>query len=434
MGRLRTGLVSLVRNPWRLAALLGVTAALVFVVPQAIAWYHFRAGHSALEHYHTAVARAHFDACLKTWPSSAEGHLLAARAARRDGDLDAAQSHLQDCQRLQGVNPQTTFEWSLLHAAAGDLDEVERDLQKQLRDPARAPLVREALIQGYLRLSRPHDALLCVEDWLGQDPNHVQALYLRGNLWRHVQALNKAIPDYRQVLELDRARDDARWWLAVCLQEGGRDNEAQKLLEELRPRRPGDTDLAARLALCYRRSRPAEARALLQGVLAQHPDHPLALRALGELEIDEGKAQDAEKSLRRAAEVNPYDYRTQWALGKCLQQLPGREAEARTQRARSEKLKEQLERLGEIRNRKLSARPRDPDLTCELGRLLIELGHREEGLRWLERTLTLDLQHKGAHAALAAWYREQGATEKADFHARQAEAPKQPLQPDAPQP
>jgi tetratricopeptide (TPR) repeat protein len=424
MRRLCAWLGSLVRRPLRLAALLAVVAAAACAAPQLSAWYHLRAGRTALEHYHTTQARAHLDDCLRTWPGCVEAHLLAARAARRAGADEEAEEHVRTCQRLaQGVTPETTFEWSLLRAATGRLDEVEDYLQPQSRTgSARAGLALEALAEGYLRLARIFDAQDCLDRWVELDPDNVQAHFLCGNLYRQSHALSRAVSEYRRVLELDVSRDDARWLLGLCLQLIGRQDEARQLFEELLPRRPDDPDLLARLALSYHNDgRDAEAHPLLETVLAAHPEHALALRTRGDVEMAEGKPEAARPWLDRAAAANPYDHRAQFLLGQCLQRQ-GLEAEARRHLVRAQKLKEQAERLGEIINRQMSARPNDPDLHCEVGRLLIALGGREAGHRWLLSALRLDPGHRATHAALADYYHDAGDEATAAYHRNQAAA------------
>jgi tetratricopeptide (TPR) repeat protein len=424
MRRLRAWLAILMRRPLRLAILLAVATALACAAPHLLAWYHLRAGRAAVQRYHTPQARAHLDACLKTWPGCVEAHCLAARAARRAGADDEAEDHIRACQRLLGgVTPETTFEWSLLRAATGRLDEVEDHLLPQIRaEPARAALVLEALAEGYLRMSRPPDAQAYLDRWLAADPDNVQAHFLYGNLHRQGHALTRAVHEYRRALELDASRDDARWQLGVCLQEIGRQDEARACFEELRPRRGDDPDLLARLALSYHnQGRDAEARVLLEAVLAAHPEHALALRTRGDVELTEGKAEAARQWLDRAAAANPYDHRTQFLLGQCFQRM-GDETEARRHRIRSEKLKEQAERLSEIANRQMPARPNDPELHCEMGRLLIALGRRDAAERWLLSALRLDPNHQSAHAALADCYAAAGETQKAEYHRSKAAA------------
>ena len=77
------------RQPQR--SLMIVALLLLIVAGTGIAgvwlWasYHLRAGRSAMEHYHTAVALPHLQAVLSVWPHDPETLLLASRAARRAG-------------------------------------------------------------------------------------------------------------------------------------------------------------------------------------------------------------------------------------------------------------------------------------------------------------------------------------------------------------
>lgn len=411
-------MVRFARWPW-IAAGSAILIGGIIAVPYLRAWHHWRWGNAALAQHQTAQAREHFEAYLRLRPKSIEARLLAARAARQDGDLEAAQAHLRECQRqLQGTTPETTFEWSLLRATGGDLDEVEGYLQEQARaDASRAPLVMEALCQGYARVYRVRDALACFDAWLAFEPDNVQALFLRGNLWRQVQAWTKAAPDYQRALDKAPQRDDVRWWLAVSLQELGRNDEALSHLEALRPRRPEDMDLTVRMARCYKGLlRLDEARTLLDQVVAERPDQALALRSRGEVELAAGDQAAAEQWLRRAVAAAPGDYRAQFALGQCLQRRPGHETEARQQQQSAERLKQRLERLTEIGHHLMSATPHDANLHAEMGALLVEVGEREAGRRWFLSAVKLSPECKAAHAALAEYYRASGDAEQAERH------------------
>jgi tetratricopeptide (TPR) repeat protein len=409
-----------------LAAVLG--GAAVFAGRQLWAWYHFRAALDALEHYHTAEARAHVGRCLQVWPSSRSAHLLAARAARRAEAYTEAEEHLTAC-RPPGRKPddEVALEGALLQAAMGELDAVEEDLLARAdRDAANAPLIREALAEGYRRMYRVRDAVACLDRWLASQPDNVQTLALRARVWWQVGATQKAAPDYQRVVELDPSRDDDRWGLAGCLLETGRYEEALAHLEYLRPRRPDDPGLAVRVARCQDGlGRVDEARRALDAVLARHPEHGSALRLRGRVALQEGEPADAEGWLRRAAAALPHDYQTQWVLYQALNQ-EGKTAEAAAQKVRAEQLKERRERLGELTGQQMSARPNDPALHCELGTLLISLGYDDLGERWLFSALHLDPDYGPAHAALADYYQEHGDRAKASEHRRQARAGGQP--------
>jgi tetratricopeptide (TPR) repeat protein len=412
------------RRWWALSPVAVVGVAGVLAWPQAGAWYHFRAGCADLDRYHADDARRHFAVCLQTWPESAETHLLAARAARRAAAFEEARDQLRECQRLQKTpSDETALEWSLFHAAGGDLHDVEDFLYDfARRHPDRAPLVWEALTEGYLRVYRVVDALSVLQKWLEARPDDVQAHALRGEVYWTVNALGKSADDYRRVVELDSDRPEARWRLGVSLLEIGRYDEALPHLEEVRKQRPDDPDAQVRIARCLfgsdKRQRALEA---VKAVVAAHPDYAPALRLRADLAKQAGNLDEAIGWLRDAVRASPRDYQANYDLGQLLQ-AAGREADAKEQLERAQKIKDVQERLGEIKTREMSMRPRDPALHAELGRLLMENGNAEVGARWLESAVRLDPGRRDVHRQLADFYQAQGDSEKAEPH-RQAAGP-----------
>jgi tetratricopeptide (TPR) repeat protein len=410
-------------RPWRLlAVLLLLGAAGALGGPQLWAWYHFRMGRSALERYDSEPALDHLNRCLRVWPNSISAHLLAARAARRNEDFTEAEQHLRRCQALRkDQSDETVLEWALFHASGGDLAEVEQFLQEQTnKGPAEAALAWEALAHGYIRVYRTHDAFTCLNRWLEQDPDNVQALALRGGVWMQAGSALKAAADYRRVVELAPGRRwKDRWQLVLCLLDIGRYDEALPHLEDFQRRQPGDPEVLARLARCQvMLGRSKQARELLDEVLQEHPDHALSLRSRGQLALMVGRPADAEKWLTKAVRLTPYDYLARHALAQALRQQHKNRA-AEEQQARAERLKDLHESLSEITTRQMPQRPYDPALHCKLGVVLLGLGHQEVGLRWLLGALRLDPTCKPAHEALANYY-EQGDPEKAAYHRQEA--------------
>ncbi len=422
---MRRPFAGLLRRPWRLLVVLLALGGLALAAPHLWAWHQLRAARAELARYHVAAGRGHLDRCLRVWPKSASAHLLASRAARQAGDLEAADRHLRECQRLSGgPTDDITREWALLRAAAGYPDDVEEYLHGRAEVvPEEGPLIREALAAGYARLFRILDALAELEQWLRRRPDDVQALVARGDVYRKVKGYQSAAADYRRALELDAARDDARWGLAVSLLEIGRFQEALTHLEWLRPRRGDDPELLVRVARCQARlGRADEARRLLEEVVAAHPDDGAALTNLGQLLMQAGRLEEAEGLLRRAARAQPHTYSPNWALYDCLNKQHKGDA-ARAQLAVAERIKERAERVAEITTRQMSARPHDKALQCELGKLFLESGQPEVGEAWLLSALRLDADYRPAHAALADYYRQRGDAARAAEHRRQAEAP-----------
>ena len=390
-----------------------------FLGPLVWASYHLRAGTRDLERHRPHSAYTHLDRVLRIWPESADGHRLAAQAARRDGNLDVAQRHLLECQRLEKRPSEATLlEWAMFRAACGNLGEVQTFLHDKIQagDP-RSGLIYEALIEGYLRVYQIHAALGGLREWLEKEPNHPVALSLRGRTFQRVHAYPKAVDDFRRVIELDAERDDDRYRLADCLLEVGQPEEAGRHLEMLRERRPEDDQVLIRLAFAWHQTgRSVESLEVLNILLARTPDNSLALSAHAQIDFQLGQIAVAESFARRALAIDPYDRQAHFTLYQTLAQQPGRDEEAKLQQAQVRQLEVRLTRLIEITNRLMPQRPKDPELHSELGTLLRGLGRKELALVWYESALKLDPTHPGTHRALAEYYSEAGDSEQAAQH------------------
>jgi tetratricopeptide (TPR) repeat protein len=282
--------------------------AVLSSIPHVRAWYHYRAAQESLARYHFAEARNHLALVLRAWPNSWHVRLLAARAARMDDALEEAEQHQSHAQKARPTDPDVLLEWALLRASRGSLAEVEAYLFEQLRQGSpQATLIQEAFIKGSLRLYRIPQALSGVEDWLSRQPDDTQALFLRGCIWQQVRNPQTALLSYRRVVEIDPQRDDARWHLAQCLLEINRSAEARTHLEYLHSRYPDNEKQTVALARAQlEQGQLAEARQLLQDVLAEHPACVAALTARGQLALTaDNDVVEAEKWLRQAARLNP---------------------------------------------------------------------------------------------------------------------------------
>ncbi len=421
MSRLR-----LSRRWWlRLAGILLVAG---LIAPHVWAWSRLRAARTALAAYHPETARHELTACQRvwSWDGRASVRLLAARAARQDGDLSAASAELHAAQRLLGgANDATAFEWALIQASGGNVREVEEYLQKRAdQSPDTAPLVWEALTEGYLRVYRTLDAMSCVTHWLERDPNNPRALELRGQTYVTGKGVVRGAEDYRRVLELDPTRRQTRWRLVVCLMDLGGYQEAVSHLELFVGGGADDPKAVAMLARCYNFvGRREEARQILDATLARHPDDGSCLRTRGQLALMDDQKVEAERWLRRAATILPDDFQSQWLLYESLRQQ-GKLDEAREQNRIADAVKDRGARISELRSRKLAEFPLDPALHYEMGMLLIQTGRGEIGERWLLTALELDAGHQPSHAALATYYEGRGDRAKAEFHRARAAAKK----------
>jgi tetratricopeptide (TPR) repeat protein len=399
------------RSSW-LAAKLSRCRALLLVLllllgiaasgPWLWAWYQFIRGRSELEHFHPEKARRHLTACLRFWPRYVTAHVLAARAARQLEDYEDAEQHLLQAQREQRQpSEEIVLEWALYRAAVGDLKRTESYLLPLVQEESEEALLAcEALAQGYQRNYRIPQALTLLDLWLKRHPNAVRPLLLRGRLWMQVSSWQRAVLDYRHVLELEPEREEAQRGLATCLVESSRWNEAVPYWEKLQQRYPTDPEIRVNLARCWcRLGQEQRAQQMLQSVLEESPNHPLALRSLGETFLQEQQPAEAEIWLRRAIHVAPQDYRSHILLYRALQQQD-KTAEAEDQLDKANQIDLRWQRLSKITHHELATRPHDAVLQAELGVLLLDLGYEEAGRNWLFSALQEDPNCSTARAAL----------------------------------
>ncbi len=95
--------------------------------------------------------------------------------------------------------------------------------------------------------------------------------------------------------------------------------------------------------------------------------------------------------------------------------------QAKAELHKAEEIKDRIERLSDLRTRRMSEQPLEPALHCEMGVLLLRGGYKDVGERWLKSALGLNPDYKPAHAALAEYYQQQGDRERAAEHRRRAE-------------
>ncbi|HEY8503562.1 MAG TPA: tetratricopeptide repeat protein [Gemmataceae bacterium] len=365
-------------------------------------WRHsqYRAAEQALDRNEFAEARARLGRCLRWWPDDAGLHLLAARAARRDGDFAAAEEHLGHYRRLGGEPEAAALERAMLIAQRDGPARVEGFLLSRVKGQSPPDLLAlEALSESYLKAYRLPEALYCLDLWLEQQPANVRALIWRGQVLERSGDPGEAIASYRRAVAADPGHAEARRHLALALVRSDRAEEAAAHLERLCAESP-DPELLLGLARCRRSTgRVDEARRLLDEVLAARPDDPEALRERGKLALQTGRAVEAERWLRTAVAQAPYDREANYTLYLCLLRQ-GREEEAARTLETVERIRTDFQRVSDL-FRRLAASPRDASLRCELGVILLRNGQARQGIHWLRSALQIDPHHPEALRALA---------------------------------
>jgi tetratricopeptide (TPR) repeat protein len=411
------------RRPGRSLVALAFLAALAGAgVAGGRRWaadHHLQAADHDLARRDYEGALRHLDRALELRPGDTAAHFLAARTARRCKLYADADRHLATCRRLGWPADALALELTLRRAQDGDLAGIERQLQYlvELADHPDAPAILEALARGYHQTFQYGNALHALGLWLKRRPEDVQAILWRGQVYEAVPRTADALADYRRAAALAPEDDEVRWHLAQGLLRVGEADEAAGHFEHLLARRPDHPGAAVGLARCRRATgRVDEARELVDGVLAAHPEDAPALAERGELALQAGELAEAEGWLRQALAWEPHDRAAKYNLAQCLRRL-GRKEQAGVLLADLDRAAADDQRLRDLTER-IHRAPREPDPRAEAGAVCLRLGREREGLLWYASALQLDPRHRASREALATYYERAGNRTVAERHRR----------------
>jgi predicted Zn-dependent protease len=388
-------------------------------------WRDFRAAQASLGAGDIAGARERLGRCLKAWPDDAEVHFLAARAARRDGDLASASRELDAAARLQWVPEAIDLERALLAAQRGDLHSVETPLQSWLAHghPDRE-LILEILTPIYYKDFRLAEAGECARLWTEARPDSSRAWGLLGEIEERLHHKDAALDAFRHAVAGNPADASARVGLGRLLLDTHQPREAAEHFTEALRLKP---TAAARLGLarCRIEQRQfGEANELLDGLLAADPSDAAVLRQRGRLELERDQPARAEPWLRKADARDPFDPDLLFDLSRCLAAQDKKE-EADKVVERMKRCEADLARANELTQQFLR-KPRDVGLRLQLAEILAHNGKPREAARWLEAALRDEPADAATRRKLADYYEAAGDRRLAELHRRLAAAPPAP--------
>ena len=407
-------------------AILGLVVAVLAVVGwrlwvHGVALTHYRNGKALLDRDRPDAARGEFDRALAAWPTSGETHFLAARAARRSGDLDAARRHLGEAGSNGWSAADVGLERELIAAQSGGFDDVEQVLRRYVTDghPDSADVL-EVLTAMYYSRYRLVDAARCAAQWVERRPLSAKAWNYQGQIYERLQAYDRAIESFREAVRLDPEYRPARINLISSLQHARQSaEEIGALLEPLVRESPGD-EAVLRLVVRYREAqgRIDDALAAAEDLHKRDPQSAYALAACGRLELDRGRPTAAAPYLRRAVERAPYDPDALYTLLRCLNEV-GPPEEAKATAERLERVRADLKRLQTLAGQ-IVRDPANPDLRREAGEVCLRNGLEQEGVGWLVSALKARPDHAPTHALLADYYARTNRPDLADYHRSKA--------------
>jgi Tfp pilus assembly protein PilF len=385
---------------------------------------NWEAAQQAIETRDFPAALAHLDRCLEAWPGDAATLFLAARTARRAGDLDRAEEHLVRCRRLSAADPRTEpgdikLEWALLQAERGRLNEVEAKLLAWLHENhVDSILILETLSWQHMLTGRFPDARRELDAWLHRQPDDYEALVRRAWVAEHPPFdFPSAIDGYERALSLQPERDAVRLRLAELLVERNLPKRALEHAALLYDKSPNDPAVILCLARCRRLLGDfAMAEQLLDALLTAQPDHPQALAERGVLAQQMGRLGEAERFLGLAVARDPYDRTINYHLSQILRRL-GKNDEADKYKERVDQADADIHRIGSLMQN-VARRPHDASLRYEVGMIFLRNGFTADAERWLSSAVREDPGQRPALKALADFYARAGNKNLAERYRR----------------
>jgi Tfp pilus assembly protein PilF len=403
-----------------LALLIGAVAVGSFVAPPYVHRYRAR---RALDAHDPVTARAILARSLESGSYAAADLLLAAKADRCLGEYGRAERGLTEAEKAGGPSEEIGFEGQLLGLCQGDFAGEELGV-KQLadRNDPRAADAMFALAKGYFVAFRHGETTQICDRLIGQDPKHVAAYLLRGDVADISRKHEDAEKDYRAAVAAGPRNALARSALARFLAKKGETREALAHFELAR--QFGATDAATRLGLARawgEDGQPDRARAVLDELLAADANHADALTESARLALRRDDPAAARPWLERALATAPW-HREATALAAVAYEDLNLTAERDETAGRLTAFRAEDGRYGVW---KLKARDNGGDVAVRLALAAWcqANGRPVEGVTWLSEVLRIDPKNAAAHRGFARYYDATGQPLRAAAHRHEAGTP-----------
>jgi tetratricopeptide (TPR) repeat protein len=377
----------------------------------------YAAAESALAAYDFSEARRRLAECLELRPDDPNVLLLAAQAARRDGDLDAAADHLWQYSRIVGESTESEqIEQAMIYSQRGNVAETAQFLLEflEIRHPA-SERIFEALALGSAHSYNLDLTRFWVEKGLERFARNPVLRLVRAQTLIALNWRPQALASLRQIVAEFPRYVSARQSLAEVLLTMREYDEAAGHYEQVSRQLPDKVAPLIGLFRCRdRQGRTTEARSLLDRLRQQHGDDVEVLLECGRVAVRDQDFAIAEPLLSRVVERVPYDNEAHLMLAICLHNL-GRSEEAARHVDRAKQIESDMMLLEKI-VAEIVKNPADPEPRFKAGQICLRNGQDAEGLRWLQGVLERKPDHKPTHQALSNYYASRGDLQQAEYH------------------
>ncbi|MBT8061525.1 MAG: sulfotransferase [Gammaproteobacteria bacterium] len=297
--------------------------------------------------------------------------------------------------RAQRANPiQQAYEQVVVTMRSGDLPEAEQMCRRALISYPRDPNLMCLTGELCLRLRRPQEAITWFGRVLEMLPGYPRALEGKGKSLLAEKRPNKAVNVLRAAAEKLPDRVNTHLALGRALMMAGKRDEAATVMEHALALDPGRAAVT-RASDALQEGRTQEAEKTLREYLQQNPDDPIALRLLSQIAMDKQRRRAAVRLLKRAVEVAP-DFVLAW-----------------NNLAEVQMKEEQYEGALESVGRAIALDPRQPQAWSVKGNILSRAQRHEEALQAFDTALKFAEAHSGALSSKGHVLKTIGRTDEA---------------------
>jgi tetratricopeptide (TPR) repeat protein len=327
---------------------------------------------------------------------------------------------LKQCRQIRdGATEEVKIEHLLIRVQQGEGEEAAGPLFALVEaNHPQSGYILYTIARVYMVQMRYRYALASLSMWAEVDPTNPLIYPLRGAVLERLEEPRAALADYEKAVELSPEAFPPRLRLAEMLIEDKKTPDAIKHLELLMTTHPHRPEVRARLGMCrYYQGRKEEARRLMESALPEMPNDPVLLVALARLDIQDHDGVAAEKRLKDLIAKDHAEEEGRFLLVTALR-LQGRDADADVAQRDSERVRGLNERLTKLLRDQVDTANAGPDVWCEIGGVLLQLGLDKRAFAWFDRALDRDPNHQPTHRVLIGYYEKKGEADNADKHRR----------------
>ena len=338
-----------------------------------------------------------------SWRSKTNEFLLA-RCSRKIGDYQSFNRYLLRAHAL-GYDPVLLQreEW-LAMAQSGGLDKSEPHLSDLLLDPrGDGQEILEAYVIGYLLIQQYAGAEELLKAWADAYPHDPLPWYLRGVVYRDLAQWKSAESAFRRTLEIEPDYYEASFQLGSVLLTLKKTNEAIQFFEIAATDAGLRSECRVGRAHCYRLlGRPKQARAILDAVVRDEPNHPAASLELGRISLDEADYEAAVHWLEPLVRKDSFNTDARYLLASALREV-GQVEDAQEHFDAVSEINEQLADASQLAEA-ISTGPESSKTRLKIGAIYLACGSEEDGLFWIRSSLSVNPTHRPTVEALLNYY------------------------------